>query len=62
MIKINSIEDLTTYENMIPEIVLVDVKKRISDWLEMEDTSTNDYYVQRNFKYVESCIRRCKQK
>ncbi len=41
----------------IPEVVVVDVLKRISDWMEQEGASLNDDYVKRQIEYAKRFIK-----
>lgn len=55
MIKINSFEDLHKYSPFIPVAVLVDINKRISDWL-ASGGNINDSYILQQFRYAENIV------
>ena len=56
MIKINNIEDIHNYD--VPVEILLDVDKRISDWL-AAGGKEDDLYIKNQLKYIErylNCI------
>lgn len=49
------ISKLNKYKDLVPSIVILDVEKRITDWLS-SGGSLNDEYVKRQFLYIENYI------
>lgn len=54
-IRIDSMEDLTKYSKIIPCAVLIDVYKRMVDWL-ASGGKMEDQYIKQQFKYAENVI------
>lgn len=53
--KIDSIEDITKYSNYIPASVLLDIDKRIADWL-ASGGKEDSPYIKQQFRYVENVV------
>ena len=55
-ILINSMEDLFKYSHLLPHAVLVDIDKRIGDWL-AAGGSIEDEYIKQQLRYAEKVIK-----
>ncbi|QDY21945.1 hypothetical protein CGQ39_13585 [Clostridium botulinum] len=55
MIKINSVEDIVKYSKYIPISALLDIDKRIADWL-ASGGKEDAPYVKQQFKYAENVV------
>ena len=53
-------EDLFRYGHLLPHIVLVDIDKRIGDWL-ASGGSIEDPYIKQQFRYAERFIKKVKK-
>lgn len=42
----------------VPNIVVSDAFKRISDWMQQEESSINDDYVKKQVEYMKSFVRK----
>lgn len=49
-------EDLFRYGYLLPHVVLVDIDKRIGDWL-ASGGSIEDGYIKQQFRYAEKVIK-----
>lgn len=58
-IQLNSVEDLIRYAHLIPHEVLVDIDKRIGDWL-ASGGSIDDGYIKQQFRYAEGFLKKVK--
>lgn len=52
-------EDLIRYAHLIPHEVLVDIDKRIGDWL-ASGGSIDDGYIKQQFRYAEGFLKKVK--
>ncbi|WP_187372136.1 DUF6877 family protein [Clostridium ihumii] len=55
MIKINTIDDLNKYASKLPRVVIMDIDKRITDWL-AAGGNKEDPYINQQFKYAENVL------
>lgn len=55
MIRINTMNDLNKYANELPVAVLMDIDKRIADWL-ASDGNKDAPYIKQQFKYAENVL------
>lgn len=53
--KIDNVEDIVKYSNYIPAAVLLDIDKRIADWL-ASGGKEDDPYIKQQFRYVENMV------
>ncbi|WP_257490187.1 DUF6877 family protein [Anaerosalibacter massiliensis] len=49
-------EDLFKYSYLLPHVVLVDIDKRIGDWL-VSGGNIEDGYIKQQFRYAEKVIK-----
>jgi len=55
-IQIDTMEDLIKYAHLVPHEVLVDIDKRIGDWL-ASGGSYDDGYIKQQFRYAERFLK-----
>ncbi|GAA0122226.1 TPA: hypothetical protein PTW06_001000 [Clostridium botulinum] len=55
MVKINSVEDIVKYSKYIPISALLDIDKRISDWL-ASGGKEDAPYLKQQFRYAENIV------
>ncbi|EJE7235425.1 hypothetical protein FC976_08395 [Clostridium sporogenes] len=55
MVKINSVKDIVKYSKYIPISALLDIDKRIADWL-VSGGKEDAPYVKQQFKYAENVV------
>ncbi|MBW4827630.1 MAG: hypothetical protein KZY61_00820 [Clostridiaceae bacterium] len=59
-ISIGNMEDLFRYGHLLPHVVLVDIDKRIGDWL-ASGGSIEDSYIKQQFRYAERFIKKVRK-
>ena len=55
-IKINNIQDLIEYKDLIPVVAFLDINKRMWDWLGVEGHNIENDYIVRQLQYAEKLI------
>ena len=56
--KINNVQDLIKYKDLIPVAAFIDINKRMWDWLAIEGNSINDNYILNQLHYAQRLINR----